>query len=265
MTTRRDFLKLLGVLAGVATAGRAQAPIVGLYAGPGTWREGRAAIRNFLSSLGLRWEELSPWAVDHLDPRRYRVLWFPGGWAEDYKQWISAEGVKRIREFVAQGGSYMGSCAGAYFASDFIIWEGERYEYDLDLFAGFSRGPISAIALWPQWALTPVVLEAGHPINAGAFDTLEMLYYGGQVFVALKSQEQGVAVAGSWGASAGEDGAGRPAIITLQYQEGKVLLFGPHPEIGYDFSRRVWDLQGGHGAQWPWLSLILKRWCACLP
>lgn len=258
--TRREFLRVLGaaVLGGLASAcgsglrGASQGlPKIAVYAGPGTWPEGRKAIRRFLRSLG--WEsrevglrDLHRWNPDP-EESGYRALWVPGGWAYDYKRGVSAEGKQRLRMFVARGGCYIGSCAGAYFASDSILWEGERYEYDLDLFFGVSEGPIPEIAPWPRWRLTPVQVEGGS-------EPLSMLYYGGQVFrlegAAARGQE--VQVIARWGREAGPK-EGDPAGIRIRYGKGSALLLGPHPEIGYDPIGARWDVHGGSGAQWAWL------------
>ncbi len=266
--TRREFLRTLKVLGAGALAlgwGLAPRPLrgrsdtrlrVAVYAGPGTWPEGRQAIHQFVRSLGGESREVSPWDVDRWDPdpgrSRYQAIWVPGGWAYDYKRWIGAEGKRRLRAFVAAGGLYIGSCAGAYFASDFIVWEGERYEYDLDLFRGSSEGPIPQVAPWPRWTLTPVWGE-------GAEEPLPMLYYGGQIF-RTEVLEREVRVIARWGEEAGPQ-AGEPAGIVVRYGEGRVLLLGPHPEIGYDFDRRRWDVRGGNGAQWAWLGSQLEALC----
>ncbi len=266
--TRREFLQRSAVLsmglglalwgvparAGAGAGTRAGRVRVALYAGPGTWLEGREAIHNFLRFLGWEGQEVSPSEVVRwdADPEGvgYSAIWVPGGWAYDYRRALGEAGQRRLRAFIASGGLYIGSCAGAYFASDFILWEGRRYEYDLDLFAGSSQGPIPSIAPWPRWALTPVWGE-------GNSFPLSMIYYGGQVFRPILPSPQEVRVVARWGEEAGPQ-AGKPAGIVIRYGRGYVLLLGPHPEIGYDFARQRWDREGGHGAQWAWLQAQLE-------
>ena len=262
--TRREFLRALGAAAlgalapaygsGFRVASQGT-PKIAVYAGPGTWPEGREAIHRFLRSLG--WESREVGARDihrwNPDESAYQALWVPGGWAYDYKRGISAEGKQRLRTFVARGGRYIGSCAGAYFASDSILWEGERYEYDLDLFLGVSEGPIPEIAPWPRWTLTLVQVEGGS-------EPLSMLYYGGQVFrlEGAVARGQEAQVVARWGRGSGL-GEGEPAGIRIRYGEGSALLLGPHPEIGYDPIRARWDVRGGSGAQWPWLRAQIEN------
>lgn len=46
------------------------------------------------------------------------VLIIPGGYTEEYVNYLSKEGFDAIREFVFNGGGYIGICAGAYLAAE---------------------------------------------------------------------------------------------------------------------------------------------------
>ena len=48
---------------------------------------------------------------------RFRVIYINGGKATTHGKQLRAEGIETIRKFVAAGGSYVGTCAGAFFAS----------------------------------------------------------------------------------------------------------------------------------------------------
>jgi len=225
---------------------------VGIYAGPSTWIEGRQALQHFLAHLGLAWQEFTAEELDRENlSSRFRALWFPGGWGGDYQALISRLGKQRIREFIAAGGAYFGSSAGAYFACDYVVWQGNRYEYDLDLFNGYAEGPLDEIAPWPQWTFTPVRLDTAHPANEKMPLVLPMLFFGEPDF--HPSTGQAMEVLGRWALT------GTPGLISFSYGKGTVVLLGPHPEIGYDHDSRNWDVNGGHGAQWAWLAQVV-RW-----
>lgn len=70
---------------------------------------------------------------------RYRAVYVNGGESKDHGDSLGAKGLLRFREFFAGGGSYTGSCAGAFIASRrrmgkemldryFGIWPGETKE-----------------------------------------------------------------------------------------------------------------------------------------
>lgn len=70
----------------------------------------------------------------------------PGGRDLPYQQKLSPDGTRRIRDFVKQGGSYLGLCAGAYFGAQEIVFEkGGDLEVcarrDLAFFPGKAVGP----------------------------------------------------------------------------------------------------------------------------
>ena len=78
------------------------------------------------------------------------LLVFPGGAANPYHRKLSNRvgnhGNQRIREFVENGGRYLGICAGAYYGCSHIEFDrGGPLEilcdYELGFFAGIGKGP----------------------------------------------------------------------------------------------------------------------------
>lgn len=70
---------------------------------------------------------------------RYRLIYVNGGESKDHGKTLGAKGLARFRDFYLRGGSYTGSCAGAFIASSrrmgrdmkdlyFSIWPGETKE-----------------------------------------------------------------------------------------------------------------------------------------
>jgi putative intracellular protease/amidase len=49
-----------------------------------------------------------------LSSKRFSLLLVPGGYAPNYEDALGSHGAEQIRKFVAEGGGYVGICAGAY-------------------------------------------------------------------------------------------------------------------------------------------------------
>ena len=62
-------------------------------------------------------EDSNGWLLYPDGAPRYRAIYVNGGSAGKHAVSLTEQGRKRIQEFVAAGGSYVGTCAGAYFAT----------------------------------------------------------------------------------------------------------------------------------------------------
>lgn len=69
---------------------------------------------------------------------RFRMIYVNGGLATQHGRSLGEEGRQRIRDFVAAGGSYLGSCAGAFLPGIYCdeVEESVRKEY-LGIWPGF--------------------------------------------------------------------------------------------------------------------------------
>lgn len=219
----------------------------------GAWEDGITAIESMLSWMGLTYEEIT---FTHLNSASqdwlglYKVLVVPGGWAQWYNYWIKKSGKQRIRDFVNRGGGYFGICAGAYFACDVTISEGMTYDdnaglnaygeltgYDLDLFPGSGTGPLNEIADWDTEGynmanfLFQVEHEALSDYKQIPFSEA-ILYYGGPYFTADVGSTTSTVATYEHAVY-----SGKPAIVSFDYGQGRVVLWGPHPEIEEDSAR----------------------------
>lgn len=71
---------------------------------------------------------------------RYRIIYVNGGLASYHGRSLTATGRDRYRQFVAEGGSYIGSCAGAFMASDGMVDKGGYTNYGyLGLWPGLTN------------------------------------------------------------------------------------------------------------------------------
>lgn len=208
---------------------------VGLYDGPGADSSCVAAAEAMCAWSGLDVTRLYPNDVKHGDLDVYDLILFPGGWAYSYWMSLAPSGTDNIRDYVAGGGSYMGICAGAFFAADTVTWEGSHIDYPLDLFPGRAEGPIDEIEPWPGFGMCGVSPVDPPPGSSITMEPAAVMYYGGPCFHPRPSS--GVTV--NWTYDAVSD----PAMVSFYYGAGKVLLSGPHPEFEEDAERDLvyWD------------------------
>ncbi|MEW5785320.1 MAG: BPL-N domain-containing protein [Bacillota bacterium] len=219
-------------------------PRIGLYTGQGYWSEGIEAIKNFLDAYGIPYGEFDEQEASHADlSKSFDAVWFAGGFSEEYRHYISSH--DNIRAYVENGGVFIGTCAGAYYAADTMLWGENRLDYPLKLFAGQAVGPHLS---WGEHAA--LTLNPDLPVNAGFRKTIGVRYFDGPYFVVSDTQE--VIVLAEYASNKA------PAVLALEYGSGKVLLMGPHPELGYDPATSIIDTAGGGGAQWPWLYGVLQ-------
>ncbi len=165
-----------------------------------------------------------------LSSENFDILYFGGGSAYFWKTEDQNDGFTQyIRDYVSNGGNYIGVCAGSYFAADYITWEGSAYEYPLKLFDGWANGSISDISDYPDpWALTTVrIVDSDFPDFNGQQFTV--MYYWGPYFekYADSTQDVDVVAVYDYGGQADE----KPAMIKFPYGNGKVFLSGVHPEF----------------------------------
>jgi glutamine amidotransferase-like uncharacterized protein len=169
----------------------------------------------------------------------YKIIVIPGGWAYDYFIDLGETGKAKIREFIANGGGYWGSCAGAFFACEEIQWldnnREELYDYGLGLFSGSCRND-PEIAEWPGYTMTEIIMNTS--INLFEFSesnkSFQIMYYGGPYF---NVGSHNVTVLGTYKIN------NKPALIALEYGSGRVFLSGVHPEWEEDSFRdgSNWD------------------------
>jgi hypothetical protein len=96
----------------------------------------------------------------------------PGGNAYDQQLGVGSVGKANILDYInSKQGTYLGTCAGWFFASDGYYWEGVKYDWP-NLLGKYpaTEGSIHDIAVYPGYGLTNVT-------GSGASE--QMIYYGG--------------------------------------------------------------------------------------
>lgn len=254
---------LLAALAAAASAGAGTgaataadhptapaAPTVALYddsahAAGGSWDAGQTALRSLLTGAGLSYEEVDPADVNggELLTAGYRMLLVGGGWAGGYRRYLSAGAYEDIRQFVADGGVYVGICAGAFLASSVVRWQPDadtvpaRYDYPLDLFPGIARGAVLSLMPWtaPTGCGTGIVAGATMTAVEASSARIPALYYGGPLFVGTGDVPL-LEVLARYDAP-GTAADGEPAIVRFPYGAGWVVLSSPHMELAFSQCR----------------------------
>ncbi len=201
--------------------------VIALVHGEGIWDEGHTALLTILEEADREIFDSRLLSMDdiarHGVPEDVDVILVGGGWAHAQRESLGATGVRHLREFVLQGGGYLGICAGSYLAADDVIWEGIHIAYPLNLFDGFAIGPLDDIAPWPDSLVIPVHLESGdHSLQSGP-DELQMLYFGGAFFEPRDPGGIDVLLRYPDGSIAG---------LAIETGFGRVVLSGVHPELG---------------------------------
>ncbi len=219
------------------------------YNGTKDWEDGVVAFEQFLDYKKLTHNRVNANDINqnHLYP--YKVLFFPGGNADFYNSVISKNGAINIINFVKNGGNYIGICAGADYACDKLIWEGVEYDYPLNFFKGIAIGPIDNLAIWPKYSMTTINMNKGCEINKYQPLTKQVLYWGGTYF--KPNVAQNVEIVATFA-----NYQNLPAIISFHYQNGKVLLISPHPEIEEDSERdktNIAEELKDYGSDWDFL------------
>ncbi len=216
---------------------------VAIYEGRGSWKDSVNAYKNFFIHYDIDYssfDEKEAVTIDFIE--QFEAIVFPGGFAAEYKNFIADH--DNIRNFIEKGGLFIGSCAGAYYASDILRWKGTDYEYPLKLFKGRAIGPLSGHLNWGESGTFELNRE--HPANKNFAPTLDFHYFDGPYFEAYEEYA-------SFETLATYKVNKEPAIIAGRYGEGKYLLFGPHPELGRSRDNSSINIEGEKGANWPWL------------
>jgi glutamine amidotransferase-like uncharacterized protein len=149
-------------------------------------------------------------------------LWVqPGGYAIDAAQYMTPQQLQTLRTYVAQGGSYLGICAGAFLADHYV--DDHNKIPGLGLLPGvsldFLPGDESETVLDVLWGGIKRYLY----FQAGATFDLD--------------QKTAVEVIAKYSDK-------RPAVIQFNYGYGNVVLSGPHPEATAEWKAKLDDPDG---------------------
>jgi hypothetical protein len=180
---------------------------------------GRAISYSGHRPLAIRLQEI---LQGRLTAANFKVVTFPGGYAYGYKTGLSGA-EQNIRDFLSNGGSYFGICAGSFYAASTVVWQGQSYSYPLGIFQSQVVGEISDIVAWPGYALTPTSVNDA---VLGQLGSVQQMYYGGGYHALPSNQTVFTAGTFTYNGSA----SNKAEAVRFSYGQGRVFLITTHPE-----------------------------------
>ncbi len=170
-----------------------------------------------------------------LAPKKVDVFIMPGGESRYVADKLNGRGNELIRDYVVRGGTYLGICAGAYYACSKTVWrEGdEKYgltvDNELKFFNGVAKGPIETLPCFTNARREIPAQITKLEFPNGIVDPF--LYWGGSVF---EGEMDNINVLARF-----HDVPGKPpAIIMGSLGIGKFILSSAHIE----FDPEIFDL-----------------------
>lgn len=148
----------------------------------------------------------------------------PGGADTPYTQKLNGAGNQQIKNYVRHGGSYLGLCAGAYYAASSIEFDktgplevlGTR---ELAFFKGKAIGPVLSTY---DYTTESSARAAQINLTLSNLQTATVYYNGGGYFEHADTFKN-TSVLGYYANQ-------KPAIISINYAQGHVVLSGVHFE-----------------------------------
>jgi glutamine amidotransferase-like uncharacterized protein len=185
-----------------------------------------------------KWVDAADIVQSHVLDNPQQLLIIPGGASRFYAEKLDGAGNVAIKNFVAAGGTYVGICAGAYYAAKTIDWQppiGKSIQctHELGFFNGCATGPLAFEKLMPDRDHLPLgVISISGPLTNHT--PHNVLYWAGPCF------DSQVMAADNWQILANY-AHGHAAIITKKIGLGRVILCSPHIEYGpQDFLNRAY-------------------------
>jgi len=208
----RWLLWLVPVLAAGCAASEPDGASILLFNGRGTSPNDVAALEGILRERGWRYATASSSRLDAIadsELQQYRLFVVPGGNFVDIGTGLAPDTAIKLRRAIERGVSYLGICAGAFFA-------GASPYNGLNLTGGVR---------FPFYALEERgVRKAPVLVTTAAGAALEIYW------------EDGPQLTG-WGQPVARYPDGTPAVVQGTFGQGWVVLTGVHPEAPESWRR----------------------------
>ncbi len=239
----------------------------GVYSRSLNWYVYTLYKSGFLTNDFLYDEEV----IQDLDYNDYNIFIWPGGEIiDDINSDISLRTrilkQNKIRDFVADGGGYIGSCYGAFAASSgvrFLPFTLLNYYYPIIPSVGFLSIQDSTTALAISCTFNISISKIKHPVTFGSDEILyNSQLRGGPVFTWIGRNTKSLATIKEVNTTIWTHWfrdlfsanntisnliidlwvkyiTGKTVWTTSQYEKGKIVTFGDHPELGHINLNRI--------------------------
>lgn len=161
-----------------------------------------------LELLGIPYETLNEDNIKRvLEDVDFIVV--PGGYTQQYMPALGEMGKEAIRNFIDEGGGYIGICAGVYIAPGRVEAPGRPEGLGIVDIRNVRENGVG---------MRKIFLKQ-HSITEGLGKELRIYYQNGPEILAGKGVEEVASYEN-----------GELAIVASQFGQGKVVLLSPHPE-----------------------------------
>lgn len=199
---------------------------VGLVNANYLWKELKKA--GYDQSHQLRWVLKEDFLKDNWEDQTDAII-MPGGRDLPYHEALKGEANFRIRNFVVNGGSYLGICAGAYYGCANLEFDlgqslevkGER---ELKFFPGLACGPAFGQGTFCYMSAKGAKVAKLRMHNG----SILFSYFNGGCYFDQASSLENVKVLARYLEIPHEPAA----IVYCKVGKGKAILSGVHPEVG---------------------------------
>ncbi|WP_367364682.1 BPL-N domain-containing protein [Candidatus Tisiphia endosymbiont of Nedyus quadrimaculatus] len=174
------------------------------------------------------------------------LLIIPGGRDVYYTKQLNGKGNKAIKNYVENGGNYLGICAGAYYGSGFV-------EFDKD--GSLEILGERELAFFPNKTIGPVLAKYNYDDNSGVRAALIklaiddnslsnkiMIYYNGGPYFVDPQLYKNINILAYYQFL---DQSVLPAVLKIKYNKGNVVLSGIH----FEYSPKLLNMDDKFHAQ----------------
>ena len=184
---------------------------VAVYGGEGVLEHDTIALIHLFAWMNASVDRINASNILDGELEDYEIIAYPGGVYYQYHTDLGKEGLNIIREFVSNGGSYVGVCGGASLA----------LEYSLKFYNGTGGFPPYQ-GTGPYLINMTVNRECEGPDLSDLPETFTTMYWGSAYFTPLEDYETyKIAFYGL---------NGEAGMITFRYGHGTVFMCSPHAE-----------------------------------
>ncbi len=212
----------------IAAPSKTQPIKVAIYDGKGAPIDGVVNVENRIKSIpGATVTRVKAEQMGSIDLKAFNVVVFSGGSGSGQAEGLGEAGRNNVREFVRNGGGYMGVCAGAYLACSNFKW---------------SLGLLNASTVSSKWRrgkgfMDAEITEAGHALLGDVKGTFKVRYANGPIIKpGDKPDLPAYTTITLFRSEIAENGSpvgvmvNSPAQALGTFGKGRVFISSPHPE-----------------------------------